>query len=48
MEVMQGKLDMLQDELSHRRKEVEMALATRTTASKSEFALAASPKPMSE
>ena len=32
MEVMQGKVDMLQDELSHRRK-MEMALATRTTAS---------------
>ena len=48
MEAMQDKVDMLQDELSRRRKEVEMALATRTTASKSEFALAAIPKPMSE
>ena len=47
VEAMQDKVDMLQDELSHRRK-VEMALATRTTASKSKFAIAASPKPMSE
>ena len=33
MEVMQSKVDMMQDELSHRRKEVEMALAERNTAS---------------